>query len=138
MNYTEAVRTIASQYLEASNQSVSHRADHIERVLSTAHQIAQGCSNVDEEILTLSVLLHDIDQPFNDKKNHVQLSERRAKDILTTVEYPLERRQRVLQIISEHSTEQLGETSMQTRLTALAQLALCESLHCLVNQGVLL
>jgi uncharacterized protein len=111
MNYIEAVRAIASQYLEDPNQSVSHRADHIERVLSTAGRIAQGRSDVDGEILTLSVLLHDIDQPFNDKKNHVQLSERRAKAILTRLEYPLERRQRVLQIIREHSTEQIRDTS---------------------------
>ncbi len=111
MNYIEAVRTIALHYVEDSVQSVSHRADHIERVLSTARRIAQGRSDVDWEILTLAVLLHDIDQPFNDKKNHVQLSERRAKAILVRLEYPWERKQRVLQIIREHSTEQLGDTS---------------------------
>jgi hypothetical protein len=89
MNYIEAVRTIASRFLEDSNQSVSHRADHIERVLSTAHQISQSFFDVDREILTLSVLLHDVDQPFNDKKNHVQLSERRAKDILAALRLPV-------------------------------------------------
>jgi uncharacterized protein len=111
MNYVEAVRTIASGYLEDPNQSVSHRADHIERVLSTARRIAQDFSDVDQEILTLAVLLHDINQPYNDKKNHVQLSEQRARDILAAVEYPEERRRLVLQIIRQHSSEQLEKTS---------------------------
>jgi uncharacterized protein len=111
MNYIEAVRTIASRYLEDPNQSVSHRADHIERVLFTARRLAQECFDVDEEILTLAVLLHDINQPYNDKKNHVQLSEQRANDILGAVEYPEERRRLVLQIIREHSTEQLEKAS---------------------------
>jgi len=76
-----------------------------------AHQIALGCPNVDEEILSLAVLLHDIDEPFNDKKSHVQLSERRAESILATIDYPCERRERIVQIIREHSTEQLREAS---------------------------
>jgi len=50
MNYIEAVRTIALHYVEDSVQSVSHRADHIETVLSTARRIAQGRSDEGKRI----------------------------------------------------------------------------------------
>ena len=109
-----------------------------------AHQIALGCPNVDEEILSLAVLLHDIDEPFNDKKSHVQLSERRAQSILATIDYPCERRERIVQIIREHPPSSYGRRrqwkprfcSTRTRLAALAELGSRECLHYLVNQGV--
>ena len=53
--------------LGAERQSVAHRFDHIMRVLANAELIAKSYPQADIEILTLAVLLHDIDQPFDDK-----------------------------------------------------------------------
>jgi uncharacterized protein len=91
--------------LEAERQSVAHRFDHVMRVRANAELIARSHPEVDVEILTLAVLLHDIDQPFDDKANHVAYSAAAAEKILADLSYPAARAQRVVQAIREHSTE---------------------------------
>ena len=91
--------------LGAERQSVAHRFDHILRVLVNAELIAKSYPQADIEILTLAVLLHDIDQPFDDKANHVAYSAAAAEKILADLFYPAARAQRVIQAIREHSTE---------------------------------
>jgi uncharacterized protein len=91
--------------LANDRQSVAHRFDHVMRVLANAEAIAKFYSEADIEILTLAVLLHDIDQPFDDKANHVTYSATAADKILSELSYPADRIQRVVQVIREHSTE---------------------------------
>src|ERR1700754_5205006 len=75
--------------LGAGGQSVAHRFDHFLRVLGNADLIAKPYPQADIEILTLAVLLHDIDQPFDDKANHVAYSAAAAEKILADLSYPV-------------------------------------------------
>jgi uncharacterized protein len=92
----------------ADRQSVAHRFDHIARVLTNAETIAKSYPQADIEILTLAVLLHDIEQPYDDKANHVAYSAAAAQKILAELSYPPDRAQRVVQAIREHSTETIA------------------------------
>jgi uncharacterized protein len=103
--------------LDNDRQSVAHRFDHIMRVLANAEAIAKFHPEADREILTLAVLLHDIDQPFDDKANHVAYSAMAAEKILSELAYPADRIRRVVQVIREHSTETI-EVSKPTSIEA--------------------
>ncbi|MET0678304.1 MAG: HD domain-containing protein [Bradyrhizobium sp.] len=100
-------------------QSVAHRFDHVARVLRNAEMLARSYPEADSEILTLAVLLHDIDQPFDDKANHVAYSAKAAETILAELSYPADRIRRVVQVIREHSTETIDvskPTSIEARI----------------------
>src|SRR5258708_5561467 len=63
----------------SKDQSVSHRIDHLDRVRRNAIRIAEQLRGVDIEILSLAALLHDVNQPYNNKEKHVELSVTTAK-----------------------------------------------------------
>jgi uncharacterized protein len=101
----ERVRAAIKDRIEESTQSVAHRFDHLARVMQNAQRIAATIDNVDREVLELAVLLHDVDQPVGKKRDHVALSVKAAEDILDRVGYSRETAAKVLQVISEHSSE---------------------------------
>lgn len=104
--YGELVRERARVLYATDIQSVSHRMDHVERVLYYAQTISAYYTGVDHELLTIAVLLHDITSPFDRKPEHVWLSMVTAREVLGDIGYPPERTEKVLAIIAEHSTEQ--------------------------------
>jgi uncharacterized protein len=106
----ERVRTL----VEAERQSDAHRMDHLRRVARNAKSILKSYPEADAEILYLAVLLHDVDQPFNDKANHVMRSAAVAERLLTEIEYPPPRVTRVLELIHEHSTEHISSVRPST------------------------
>ena len=76
-NFADLVIEKVKQTLEKNcSQSVSHRLDHLCRVCKRAIKIANEIKgeNIDMEVLKISALLHDIDQPYNEKQNHVNRS----------------------------------------------------------------
>lgn len=105
--------------VERPNQSVAHRMDHLLRVARNAREIVASYPDADTEILFLAILLHDVEQPFDDKKNHVRRSAYLAQSLLNEFRYPAERTARVLQVIREHSTEEVDRnppTSVEARI----------------------
>ena len=92
---------------DEKDQSVAHRWDHLERVCKRSENLAQelGDAKVDLEILKIAALLHDVDQPYYDKENHVERSLRKAEQMLLKVDYPQEKMEKVLEVIGEHSSE---------------------------------
>jgi uncharacterized protein len=100
--------------VETDRQSVAHRMDHFHRVACNARSILKFYPDADVEILYLAVLLHDVDQPFNDKANHVARSAALAERLLSEIEYPPARAARVLDLIREHSTEHIGSVRPST------------------------
>lgn len=102
----------AKEILENNTvQSISHRWDHVYRVYRRAIKIAEKMENkdIDMEVLKISALLHDIDQAYNEKKNHVKRSLSKAEEILKEIGYPEEKIKKVLKTISEHSSENENE-----------------------------
>jgi uncharacterized protein len=100
--------------VETDRQSVAHRMDHLHRVARNASSILKFYPDADAEILYLAVLLHDVDQPFDDKANHVARSAALAERLLREIEYPPARATRVLDLIREHSTEHISSVRPST------------------------
>lgn len=96
--------------IENERQSVAHRMDHLERVARNARALLSFYPEADAEIVLLATLLHDVDQPFDDKAGHVSRSARLAERVLEEAGYPPERAARVLQVIREHSSEHVAHT----------------------------
>ena len=93
--------------------------DHFNRVARNARSILSSYPEADAEILYLGVLLHDVDQPFNDKENHVTRSAAAAERILNEIKYPPARVTRVIELIREHSTEHINSirpSSIEARI----------------------
>jgi uncharacterized protein len=110
-DYVVAAEKLVRQILEESpRQSAAHQPDHLFRVRDRAISLARQFEKdegkkLDLEILGLAALLHDIDEPFDDKQGHVQKSVGRASEILARIGYPQERAERVMRVIAEHSSE---------------------------------
>jgi uncharacterized protein len=110
-DYVAAAEKIVRQILEESpRQSAAHQPDHLFRVRDRAISLARQFEKdegrrVDLEILALAALLHDIDEPYDDKEGHVMRSVGRASEILVKIAYPRERAERVMKVIAEHSSE---------------------------------
>jgi uncharacterized protein len=112
---THDVRSEVIRRVNHPGQSVAHRFDHIERVMHNALAIAATIDGVDHEILELAVLLHDVDQPAGKKAEHVDLSLRAAEVILRQAACPDNRTNIVLNVIAEHSTENVRTIQPSTR-----------------------
>lgn len=100
-------RRVKTILQESQNQSVAHRWDHLERVCRTALKIAKGKNEVDIEVLKIAAMLHDLDHPYNKKQDHVTRSARKARHLLAEVGYPKEKTEKVLEVISTHSSEDI-------------------------------
>jgi uncharacterized protein len=100
--------------IDTERQSLAHRIDHLQRVAGNARAIMAAHPDADAEIVYLAVLLHDVDQPFDDKKNHVARSVKLAEQLLTEIACPSARAARVLEAICEHSTEHVANTPPTT------------------------
>jgi uncharacterized protein len=108
------VEELVRPLVEIERQSDAHRMDHLNRVARNARSILEFYPEADVEILYLAVLLHDVDQPFNDKENHVMRSAAVAERLLTEIEYPPAKVSRVLELIREHSTEHISSIRPST------------------------
>lgn len=106
-----------SVLVESERQSVAHRMDHLARVSRNAAAIAQHYGEVDREILGLAVLLHDVEQPFDDKANHVERSAAVAERLMSDINVEPTRIAHVLKAIREHSTENIvAPSSLEAKI----------------------
>jgi uncharacterized protein len=94
------------------SQSLAHQDDHFQRVKDIALKIAENYQ-VDQEVLGRAALLHDIDQPPEKKHEHVELSLKKADEILKNNP----KKEKILQVIREHSTEKItGNSSIESKI----------------------
>ena len=80
--FIERVKETVKETLKNNkDQSVAHQWNHIWRVYKRSIKIAEQIKNenIDLEVLKLASLLHDIDEPYYDKKNHIEKSIKKAK-----------------------------------------------------------
>ena len=98
-----------------ANQSLAHDWGHCQRVWYIARSIAKNYKGIDLEVLEVSSMLHDIDQPYNMKKEHAKRSLNLADKILKEFNY--EKRDKVLSVIEQHSTEKIiKKGSMEAKI----------------------
>ncbi|MFD1203938.1 HD domain-containing protein [Sporosarcina contaminans] len=78
-----------------NNFDASHDFDHIDRVMKNAEKIMKTVEEVDEDIVRLSVLLHDIDDPKYQSESNmsameilkkIDLDDHLAADVMKTIE----------------------------------------------------
>ena len=91
-------------------QSKAHGEDHHRRVWERSRAIAKEVmrkegGKLDLEALSLAAVMHDIDQPYDNKRNHAIPSAILAGKILESANYPIELIEKVQDIIREHSSE---------------------------------
>jgi len=117
-NYVDLIRKIVKKTLsENPLQSAAHKWDHVNRVHKMALDLSKEEKSIDMEILEISALLHDIDEPYNDKEGHVKRSVKKAEEILKQINYPNERLVKVLENIALHSSEEIKpKTSMEAKI----------------------
>ncbi|MEM2899691.1 MAG: HD domain-containing protein [Thermoplasmata archaeon] len=88
-------------------QSVAHRWGHVLRVERNALKIASHYKGVNLDALLLASVLHDIDQPFDKKREHAKASANLARKILKEEGADDDLIELVARIIEEHSSEDL-------------------------------
>lgn len=101
----ELAKIVKNILSKSEDQSVSHRWGHVKRVYHNCLKIAKYYSNVNYRILEAAALLHDIYQPYNEKKNHAVLSAQKAREILQSLNFNNDEIDKITQIIKEHSSE---------------------------------
>lgn len=116
MNYVDVIeKRIEGELENNKEQSIAHDLGHHQRVRTTAVEIAKNYPGVDLEVLEISSLLHDINQPRYLKEEHVEKSVEVAGKILDEIGY--KKKELVLSIITEHSTESLrGKSSQESKI----------------------
>ncbi len=119
-NFVEQASVMVRKLLETEkDQSVAHRRDHLDRVRRRALKLARSIpeGEIDLEVLSMAALLHDVDQPYHDKKGHVTRSLEKAEKILRDLGYPEDKRPWVLEAIAEHSSEdESSQSSLEAKL----------------------
>ena len=110
--YIAKVRKKVKETLQKQpKQSVAHGFDHSQRVEKRAIYLAKqiqkrkGKIKINMEVLQVAALIHDVDQPYDQKGSHVEKSIEKAKEILKAINYPYSKTEKVLKVISEHSSE---------------------------------
>jgi uncharacterized protein len=104
------IESRVASLIKTERQSVAHEMDHLQRVARDAHALMSSYPEAEAEIVLLAVLLHDVEQPFDDKKGHVARSVAVASRLLAEIAYPPAATARVLDAIREHSTEHVAVT----------------------------
>lgn len=100
-----------------TRQSVSHKIDHPNRVWKRAKNLAliimeRQDTVIDMEALEIACPIHDLDESYEGKKgDHVANSITEGEVLLRKVDYPEHRIRKILQIISEHSSENIKTPS---------------------------
>jgi len=89
------------------SEDPSHTLEHIIRVFKIAMSIVKTESDVDIEVLKTAILLHDIARLIEDKDNsgktdHSILGAEMAETILTKLNYPVEKIEKIKNCISSH------------------------------------
>ena len=103
-------QTMRRELANRPDQSLAHRADHLERVYECSLEMAELIEKqenivLDREALALAALLHDIHQPYDRKREHARLSAERAGELLHSLGYPSERIPKIQLLMTEHSSE---------------------------------
>lgn len=112
--------------LNHSDQSIAHQWPHTKRVLNNCRVLAQEAFKsgvkVNLENLMLAAMGHDLVQPYQaDKAEHVENSIEKFKTILQKNGHVEKMIEKVLKIMSEHSSETINPpTSFEAKILWIA------------------
>jgi len=101
----DVVRSVEKIVKLVMPQDPVHGYPHVERVLRISKRLRKKCNEpFDDEVLDLAILLHDIGR-YSSKglKDHAYASSEAADIILSALNYPQEKKAKVLDAIIAHS-----------------------------------
>ncbi len=98
-------------------------SSHVPEVEKWARKLLKKHPDADEEIVLLSVWLHDIGHYPPTESDHAVRSEERAKAFLEKEDYPAEQMGRVLHCVRAHRCKDVMPASFEAKLVAAADSA---------------
>ena len=101
-------KELAVEMQKAPSPSEVHAKDHILRVLRRCMLLGEKL-DADLETLVAAVYLHDLGRHYIDDKAHGALSAIKAEPVLERIEFPGEKRDRVLHAIRVHDVSATPE-----------------------------
>lgn len=124
--YEKAKKEVMLVWKKKGDQSVAHQVPHIEDVYNYAMFLAELAGKAGKKIdlmaLKLAIPGHDLIQPVKGvKADHAANSTKGYGEILSKIGCPEDLRHKVLQIISEHSSEVINRpTSNEAKILYIA------------------
>jgi hypothetical protein len=101
-----------------------HLRPHVPEVEKWAKHLLKKVPEADEEVVLLSVWLHDLGHyPIPTKIDHAIRSEERAKEFLEAENYPKERMDKVLHCVRAHRCRDALPNSTEAKIIACADSA---------------
>ncbi len=98
---------------EYAKHDKDHQWDHVEEVMKVALKLAESYPEVDLEILKLAVIFHDVS--YEKYETHVDQSLKVAEKFLREHNYPQDKIQKILTVMTAHSgphRRKLGDTNL--------------------------
>lgn len=104
-------RELAAEMQKAPAPSEVHAEDHILRVLKRCIRLGEEL-NADLVVLVAAVYLHDLGRHYIDDKAHGSLSALKAQPVLERINFPEQKRNKVLHAIRVHDVSASPEDRM--------------------------
>lgn len=113
----ERLRKAIWDRIEGTMTSPSHDRYHLEHVLAIAEQL-RVLHGGDPEVLTAAVMLHDLGRAQRELagRESALRSSQLAREILTEINFPLDKRELVCEVISQHDQYDVSPTSREGRI----------------------
>lgn len=110
-------RELAAEMEKAPAPSEVHAEDHILRVLKRCIRLGEEL-NADLVVLVAAVYLHDLGRHYIDDKAHGSLSALKAQPVLERINFPEQKRDKVLHAIRVHDVSASPEdrTTLESKI----------------------
>ena len=110
-------RELAAEMQKAPAPSEVHAEDHVLRVLKRCIRLGEEL-NADLVVLVAAVYLHDLGRHYIDDKAHGSLSALKAQPVLERINFPEQKRDKVLHAIRVHDVSASPEdrTTLESKI----------------------
>jgi HD superfamily phosphohydrolase YqeK len=110
-------RELAAEMQKAPAPSEVHAEDHVLRVLKRCIRLGEEL-NADLAVLVAAVYLHDLGRHYIDDKAHGSLSALKAQPVLERINFPEQKRDKVLHAIRVHDVSASPEdrTTLESKI----------------------
>ena len=110
-------RELAAEMQKAPAPSEVHAEDHVLRVLKRCIRLGEEL-NADLAVLVAAVYLHDLGRHYIDDKAHGSLSALKAQPVLERINFPEQKRDKILHAIRVHDVSASPEdrTTLESKI----------------------
>jgi len=124
MTITEKVRQKFFQMIDDFGSDPYHLRSHVPEVEKWAKRLLKKFPEADSEAVILAVWAHDLGHyPIPTEVDHAIRSEERTKEFLEEMNYPKEKRDKILHCVRAHRCRDVLPNSIEARIVACADSA---------------